>query len=185
MPAFVLVPASPSDLESVARVQFAACWSDHGFPIIFPKGPTLTSITHLVQSYENDMENDPTCHLVVVKDAMSGEIASFAVWHFFPPRSQEEIEQEMLMLEVPMPSDANKDLGSKLVHNSVRKRHEVVATAVGPEQPYACKLGDLDVELSFIVLSLKCKRSCRGRNESQIPEARGRITSAGLGRGTG
>ncbi|KIX94455.1 uncharacterized protein Z520_09841 [Fonsecaea multimorphosa CBS 102226] len=137
MPAFVLVPASPSDLEAVARVQFAACASDHGFPVVFPKGATLTSITHYVRSYEYDLENDPTCHLMVVKEAMSGEIASFAVWHFFPPKSQEEVEQEMLIQEVPLPDDANKELANRLVRNSIRKRHEVVASAIGTEKPYA------------------------------------------------
>ena len=139
MPAFALVPASPSDLEAVARVQFEACADDHGFPVVFPKGPTLTSITHFVQSYEEDMDNDPSCHLMVVKDALTGDIASFAVWHFFPPRSQDEIEQDMLMDEFPLPSDANKELGNRLIHNSIRKRHEVVASAIGGGQPYACK----------------------------------------------
>ncbi|EXJ71788.1 uncharacterized protein A1O5_05598 [Cladophialophora psammophila CBS 110553] len=137
MPAFVLVPASPSDLEAIARVQFAACASDHGFPVIFPKGATLTSITHFVHSYESDLENDPSCHLMVVKEAMSGEIASFAVWHFYPPKTQEEVEEEMLMREFPLPDDANKDLGNRLIRNSIRKRHEVAASAVGPDKPYA------------------------------------------------
>ncbi|OQU98400.1 hypothetical protein CLAIMM_04194 [Cladophialophora immunda] len=119
MPAFVLVPASPSDLEEVARVQFAACASDHGFPVIFPKGATLTSITHFVHAYENDLENDPSCHLMVVKEAI-----------------QEEVEQEMLMRDFPLPDDAVKELGSRLAHNSIRKRHEVVASAIGTEKPY-------------------------------------------------
>ncbi|KIW95123.1 uncharacterized protein Z519_03707 [Cladophialophora bantiana CBS 173.52] len=136
MPAFVLVPASPSDLEGIARVQFAACASDHGFPVIFPKGATLASITHFVHSYESDLENDPSCHLMVVKEAMSGEIASFAVWHFYPPKSQEEVEQEMLMREFPLPDDANKDLGNRLIRNSIRKRHEVAASIIGPDKPY-------------------------------------------------
>ncbi|OAL36935.1 hypothetical protein AYO20_03704 [Fonsecaea nubica] len=136
MPAFVLVPALPSDLEEIVRVQFAACASDHGFPVIFPKGPTLTSITYFVRLFENEMENDPSCHVMVVKDAMSGEIASYAFWHFYPPRSQEEVEREMLIREFPLPDDANKELGSRLIHHSVRKRHEVVASAIGTEKAY-------------------------------------------------
>ena len=143
MSAFALVPASPSDLETVARVQFEACAEDHGFPVIFPKGPTLTSITHFVQSYEEDMENDPSCHLMVVKDALSGDVASFAVWHFYPPRSQYEIDQEILMHEYSLPDDANKELGNRLIHNSIRKRHEVVASTIGTDQPYACKFRQL------------------------------------------
>lgn len=139
MPAFVVLPALPSDLEAVARVQFAACASDHGFPIIFPKGASLASISHFVQSYEQDMENDPTCHIMVVKDALSGEVASFAIWHFYPPRSQEDIEKEMLMLDFPLPDDANKELGNRLCHNSIRKHHEVVISTIGTNTPYACK----------------------------------------------
>jgi len=137
MPAFALVPASPSDLEAVARVQFAAFASDNGFPVIFPQGATLTSITHFVHSYESDMENDPTCHIMLVKEALTGELAGVAVWHFYPPRSQDEIDNEMLMENFPLPDDANKEVGNRLIHNSTRKRHEIVAAAIGAHQPYA------------------------------------------------
>ncbi len=139
MPAFALVPASPSDLEAVARVQFAACATDHGFPMIFPAGATLSSITHFVRSYEDDMDNDPTCHIMLVKEALSGEVASFAVWHFYPPRSRDDIDREMLMENFPLPNDANKELGNRLIHNSTRKRHEVVAAAIRSQRPYACE----------------------------------------------
>ncbi|KAJ9607710.1 hypothetical protein H2200_007788 [Cladophialophora chaetospira] len=139
MPAFALVPASPSDLHAIAVCQFEACANDDGFRTTFPKGPTLTSITHTVRSYEEDMDNDPSLHLMVVKDALTGDIASFAVWHFYPPRSQDEIEQEMLQAQFPLPSDANKELGNRLIHNSVRARHEVVVSSFGRGQPYVCK----------------------------------------------
>lgn len=145
MPAFVLLPASPSDLEAVARVQFAACASDPGFPVIFPKGPSLASITHFVQSYEHDMENDPTCHIMIVKEALSGEIASFAIWHFYPPKSPEEIDQEMLVQEFALPADANQEVGNRLIHNGLRKRHEVVASAIGVDIPYICESLQSDV----------------------------------------
>lgn len=145
MPAFAVVPASPSDLEAIARVQFEACAQDHGFPVIFPKGPTLSSITHFVRSFENDLENDPTCHFMVVKDALSGDVASFAIWHFYPPRDQGEIDQEMMMQEFPLPIDANKELGNRLIQHGIRKRHEVVASHIGPDQPYACRWLDLTV----------------------------------------
>ncbi len=139
MPAFVLLPASPSDLEAIARVQFEACASDHGFSVIFPKGATLASITHLVHSYENDMENDPTCYIMIVKEAMSGEVASFAIWHFYPPRTQDEVDREMLIDDFPFPSDANKELGNRLIHNSIRKRHEAVSANFGAQSPYVCE----------------------------------------------
>ncbi|KIW37917.1 uncharacterized protein PV06_09895 [Exophiala oligosperma] len=137
MPAFVLLPASPSDLESIVRLQFKACADDQGFPVIFPKGASLSSITHLVHSYENDMENDPTCFIMIVKEAMSGEIVSYAVWHFYPPRSQEEIDLEMLVENIPLPIDANQELGNRLIRESTRKRHEVVAATIGPQRAYA------------------------------------------------
>lgn len=140
MPLFEVLPASPSDLEAIVRVQFQACATDHGFAVIFPKGPTSTSVTHFVRAFEHDMKDDPTCHIVIVKNAMSGDIASYAVWHFYPSRPREEIEQEMLIDDFPLPEDANKDLGNALIHNSIRKRHEVVAATIGEQTPYACKL---------------------------------------------
>lgn len=139
MPAFVLLPASPSDLEAVVRVEFAACATDPGFSVIFPKGATLTSITHFVQSFENDMDNDPSYHIMIVKEAMSGEIASFAIWHFFPPRPQDEIDREMLSQDFPLPDDANKEAGCRLMHNGIRKRHELVAAHIGTGRPYVCE----------------------------------------------
>lgn len=139
MPAFVLLPASPSDLEAVARVQFAACASDPGFKAIYPNGDTLTSITHSVRALENDMDNDPSYHVMIVKEAMYGEIASFAIWHFYRPRSQDDIDQEMLLQDFSLPSDANTETGRRLMHNSVRKRHEVVASHIGSGRPYVCE----------------------------------------------
>lgn len=139
MPAFVLVPASPSDLEAVARVQFASCAADAGFRVIFPKGSTSTAITHFIQSYENDMDNDPSYHIMLVKEAMTGELVSFAIWHFFPPRSGDDIEQEMLLDDFPLPDDANKEVGCRLIRNSIRKRHELATAFIGVGRPYACE----------------------------------------------
>ncbi|KAI1630188.1 acyl-CoA N-acyltransferase [Exophiala viscosa] len=137
MPVFVVLPASSSDLEAIVRVQFDACANDHGFPVIFPKGPTRASVTHFVRAFEHDMENDPTCQIVIAKHSSSGEVASYAIWNFFPSRTQEEIEEEMLIDEYPLPRDANKQLGNALIHNSIRKRHEVVAANIGERSPYA------------------------------------------------
>ncbi|KAK4949768.1 hypothetical protein LTR10_011610 [Elasticomyces elasticus] len=141
MPAFVVLPADSSDLEAIVRVQFEACASDHGFPAIFPKGPTRASITHFVRAFEYDMVNDPTCRIVIAKDTTSGEVASYAIWNFFPFRTQEEIEEEMLIDDFPLPKDANKKLGNALIHNSIRKRHEVVAATIGECTPYASAVG--------------------------------------------
>lgn len=138
MPAFVLVPASPSDLEAVARVQFAACASDPAFHTVFPNGPTLSCLTHLVQAYENEMDNDLTAHLMIVKEAMYGEVVSFSVWHFCPPTTLHEVDSPLQHTDFLFPSDANKDAGSKIMQNSLKKRQEVVANHIGHGRPYAC-----------------------------------------------
>ena len=180
MPAFVVLPASPSDLEAVARVQFLACASDHGFPVIFPKGATLTSVAHFVHSYEKDMESDPTCHIMVVKEALSAQVASFAIWHFYPPKSQDEIDQEMMMTEFPLPDDANKELGNKLVHNGIRKRHEVVAAAIGTGKPYACEFLH-SLRLIVAWQSNFRKRSGGARHKPKLPETGGCFVAARMG----
>ncbi|KIV88701.1 hypothetical protein PV10_08359 [Exophiala mesophila] len=137
MPALVLLPASPSDLEAVARVQFAACASDPGFSTVFPNGPTLSCLTHLVRSYENEMDNDLTAHLMIVKEAMEGEVISFAVWHFCPPITPNQEDSDLQHGDFLFPNDANKDAGSKIMQNSQKKRQEVVANHIGHGRPYA------------------------------------------------
>lgn len=124
MPALVLVPASPSDAEQLARLQLEAWANDVGFANIFPKGATPDTIQHGMAQMEQDME-DMTQHIMLVKDAMSGDIAAYAIWHFIPPRGHDEIEREMLTDHFPLPKDANLELGNRLIHNGVRKHHEV------------------------------------------------------------
>ena len=138
MPSLVVLPANPEDLQGIARVQFASFASDDGFAIIFPKGPTDESIQHTMLQMEHDMEEDRSCHIVVVKDAVTLEIAAFATWHFYPLRGQEEIEKEMLTDKYPLPADSNIEAGNLLIHDGVRKRHEVVAKHFGMGNPHAC-----------------------------------------------
>ena len=139
MPAFVALPANPEDLEAIARAQHEACASDPGFSVIFPKGPTAQTLQHGVARMENEMQEDPTSMFMIAKDAMSGEVAAYAVWHFFPLRSHDQIEREMLTDKFPLPADANIEAGNKLIHLSIRKRHEMVAKHIGMGLPYACK----------------------------------------------
>jgi hypothetical protein len=138
MPAFVAIPASPEDLEAIARAQYEACASDPGFSVIFPKGATAEALQQTVARMEDEMDEDPTSLFMIAKDAMSGEVAAYAVWHFFPLRSHEQIEREMLTDKFPLPADANIEAGNKLIHLSIRKRHEVVAKHIGTGLPYAC-----------------------------------------------
>ena len=138
MPSLVVLPANPEDLQEIARVQFASFASDAGFAIIFPKGPTDESIQHTMLQMEHDMEEDRSCHIVVVKDAVTLEIAAFATWHFYPLRGQEEIEKEMLTDKYPLPADSYIEAGNLLIHDGVRKRHEVVAKHFGMGNPHAC-----------------------------------------------
>lgn len=140
MPAFVALPANPEDLEAIARAQYEACASDPGFSVLFPRGPTAQALQHPVARMENEMQEDPTCMFMIAKDAMSGEVAAYAVWHFFPLRSHDQIEREMLTDKFPLPADANIEAGNKLIHLSIRKRHEIVAKHIGMAVPYACKL---------------------------------------------
>jgi hypothetical protein len=88
----------------------------------------------------------------------------------------------MLMREFPLPSDANRELGSKLNHNSLRKRHEVVASAFGTDQPYACKSAPLrewsfTFQMNIFILTL-WPSSCCSRYKSEIPEARRCLSSS-------
>jgi len=138
MPTFALVPARPDDLTAIASLQYSACTSDPAYRVVFPKGPSLTSLSHTVQQFEYSMENDPTFHTWIVRDGVSGETASYAIWHFYPPHSPDVVEHEMLQTEFPLPIDANKEAGNKLIHTGVRTRHEVVMKNFGIGKPYAC-----------------------------------------------
>lgn len=140
MPLLALVPASPSDLEAIARVHFAS-WSrsNHpGFNAIFPKGATPDTLQHWITDMDNGF-NDLSKHLMLVKDAEKGSIAAYALWQFCPQRSHDEIEREMLTDHFPLPKDANLEVGNRLIHNGVRKHHEVVAKHFGHGAAHACK----------------------------------------------
>lgn len=139
MPALVVVPANPDDLEAVTRLQFDAWAKDVGFTAIFPRGPTPDTVQHTMMQLENDMDNDLTRHLMLVKDALSNGVVAYAIWHFFPQRSHDEIEREMLTDHFPLPRDANLEVGNRLIHNSVRKHHEMVAKHFGHGAPHACR----------------------------------------------
>lgn len=141
MPALVVVPANPDDLEAVARLQFEAFAQDEPFNTIFPKGLTPDTLQHTMAQLENDMDNDFTLHLMLVKDALTNAVAAYATWHFYPQRSQNEVEREMLTDHFPLPRDADHEVGNRLVHNGVRKHHEMVARHFGPGAPHACRFG--------------------------------------------
>lgn len=181
MPAFVLLPASPSDLEAVARVQFAACASDAGFKVIFPNGPTLTSITHLVQSYEEEMDNDLTCHVLIMKEAMYGEVVSFAIWHFYPATGVDDPIADPSE-NFSFPKDANKEACEVIMRNSVRKRQHVVATHIGHGRPYACKSKPFAIKEHCNPCSL-FHGPCRPRHDTKVSEARCREKVVGVGTG--
>ena len=124
MPALVLVPASPSDIENLASLQIEAWAEDVGFTHIFPKGATPDTIQHTIAQTDKDMD-DMTQHIMLVKDAFSCDIAAYAKWHFQPQKNHDEIEREMLIDCFPLPKDANLELGNRLIHNATRKHHEV------------------------------------------------------------
>ncbi|RMZ88654.1 hypothetical protein DV736_g4113, partial [Chaetothyriales sp. CBS 134916] len=137
MAALVVVPATPDDVGAIGRLQFEACANDAGFQTIFPQGATAASLQYVITSMENGMDHDLTAHLMLVKDSMTGEIASYAQWHFLPPRSQEDVDQELLVDTFPWPGDANAEAGNMLVRNATRKKHEVVGKWFSSGSPFA------------------------------------------------
>lgn len=138
MSSFVVVPASPSDLESVTRLQFAACAQDVGFSSIYPRGATADTVQHTIAQFESDLEANQTAHLMLVKDALTTDVVAYAAWHFLPQRAHEDIEREMLNDHFPLPKDANLETGNRLIHAGVRKHHEVVARHFGHGAAHAC-----------------------------------------------
>jgi GNAT superfamily N-acetyltransferase len=130
---FILTEARQDDCEAIAEIEFEACSDDPGFSTIFPNGATPVVLKDYARRFRNDLENDPSCHMYLIRDLDSGgAIVSFATWHFFPERQQSEIDEEMLLDDFHLPEDANREAGNRLIRNGLRKRHEIM----GP-RPYA------------------------------------------------
>lgn len=130
---FTLSPAEESDCDAIISLQFEACAEDPGFSTIFPLGGTPETIAAFSKTLQNEIRNDPTCHVLKVTDVDSGQLASFATWYFLPEKSQDQVDAEMLNDEFHMPSDANVEAGRVLITNGVRKRHQIMGG-----KPYAC-----------------------------------------------
>jgi GNAT superfamily N-acetyltransferase len=125
---FILTEARDDDCSAVAMIEFDACASDPGFSTIFHQGATPTVLEDYTRRFRNDLRDDPTCHLYVVRDSASGEIVSFATWHFFPERTQNEIDEQMLLDDFNLPEDSNREAGNLLIRNGLRKRHDIMGT---------------------------------------------------------
>lgn len=123
---FILTEATSADCEAIAVIEFSACASDPGFSTIFPHGATPTLLADYVGRFQSDLADDPTCHMYVVRESASSEVVSFATWHFFPDRTQEEIDAQMLLDDFHLPEDANREAGNLLIRNGLRKRHELM-----------------------------------------------------------
>ena len=130
---FVLAHATEEDSEAIMRLQFDACAEDPAFAVIFPHGGTPNAIATFTKHNQDDIRNDPACRVLKVTDQKTGQLASFATWYFLPDKSQDQIDAEMLNDEVDLPSDANRDAGTRLIRNGYRKRHEIMGG-----QAYAC-----------------------------------------------
>lgn len=129
---FILTEAREEDCEAIANIEFEACSKDPGFSTIFPQGATPAVLEDYTRRFRGDLENDPTCHMYLIRDSYSNAVVSFATWHFFPERHQEEIDEQMLLNEFHLPQDANREAGNQLISNGLRKRHEIMGT-----KPYA------------------------------------------------
>ena len=131
-PNFILTEVREYDCEAIAKIEFEACSDDPGFSTIFPKGATPAVLEDYARRFRHDLENDPTCRMYLIRDLDSGEVVSFATWHFFPERRQDEIDEEMLLDDFHLPEDANREAGNQLIRNGLRRRHEIMGY-----QPYA------------------------------------------------
>jgi len=134
MPNFTVAAATPDDCESIVRIEFAACAEDPGFSVIYPKGATARVVDHYTRQMQNDLANDPTCAIMVVKDRDTGALVSFATWHFFDNWHQDDLDREWRTDDWNLPADANAEAGNRLIGNGIRRRHEIMST-----QAYACK----------------------------------------------
>lgn len=131
-PKFILAEAREGDCEAIAKIEFEACSEDPGFSTIFPRGATPAVLEDYARRFRHDLANDPTCHISVIRDVDSGELVSFATWHFFPERRRVAIDQELLQDDFHLPEDANREVGNRLIRNGLRRRHEMMGF-----QPYA------------------------------------------------
>lgn len=123
---FILTEATRDDCEAIARIEFEACGEDPGFSTIFHKGATPAVLKDYTQRFEKDLTDDPTCHMYVVREAATKEVVSFATWHFFPQRHQDEIDEQILIDDFHLPRDANHEAGNQLIRNGLRKRHDLM-----------------------------------------------------------
>ena len=146
---FILSPAQESDCEAIIRLQFEACAEDPGFSVIFPRGATAESIATFTKNTLHDMRKDPSYRIIKLTDAETGQLASFAIWHFLSERSQDEVDSETLTEDFHLPSDANIKAGDKMIRNGLRKRNEVMGG-----KAYACmiKLPSLSWMVSELIL---------------------------------
>ena len=125
---FILTEATEADCEVIAKIEFEACADDPGFKTIFHKGATPAVLEDYTRRFQKDLKDDPTCHMYLIREAQSGQIASFATWHFFPERSHEDIDEQLLIDDFQLPEDANREAGNRLIRNGLRKRHELMGT---------------------------------------------------------
>jgi len=137
---FILSSADEGDCEAIVRLQFEACADDPGFAVIFPQGGSPETIAAFTKINQHDIRNDPTCYIMKVTDGETGELASFATWHFIPPKSQDQIDEEKLNDQVHLPRQANLEAGKVLIRNGHRKRLEIMG---GRAYAYLAVVGTL------------------------------------------
>jgi hypothetical protein len=137
MPSYVAIPATPADIPQMATLMFEANASDPVFNAIYPKGNTPKSLMHVVAQLEEEMDEDPSAYMMIVKDASNGQCVGYALWHFMiraGPLETPEIDREHF------PAEANAELGVQLVSASARKRGNVLREVLAGREGagYAC-----------------------------------------------
>ena len=138
----VLIP----DLPEVHRLSLSADQHSATAELLFPNGPSETSITYLVKQDEKDMRDlSSTSRRVIIRDLPSdgrgkGEAVSYALWDFFIGKGREGKGQDNEggggdgACHESWPPDANQEALGALVEMGRRKREGIMG-----DNNYACK----------------------------------------------
>ena len=133
--ALQICPTQKSDLETVAKILFAAYKDFPTSRLMYPGGLTPSILSGAVDSTRESWGKDPLVRRMQVKDTKTGEIISFSQWNFLPERKGDEWRK---IPEMKWPDDYDGEAATKIQVRQINKRHDIMGT-----KPYICKY-DLD-----------------------------------------
>ena len=125
-----LSPVLLSELEAVHRARLTWTADAPVERFLFPNGASDTSVAAFADHDRRSM-NDPqsTSRAIIVKDADTGEIVSYALWMFFT-KNEGDTEGGG---SSDLPSDVNKGPAEALFAEGKKKRQELMEG-----KPHAC-----------------------------------------------